>query len=108
MCQQIKQGYTLCPHVFCDLYIINCLSSHSGGCCEYKRMGIPDWAWGDTRMIDKCHFCMLEELDERDRRRGMRKLDLDLEGDCTHQHDNDCYDNSNDHSNDKAASQEKK
>jgi hypothetical protein len=104
MCQQVKQGYTLCPHVFCDLYIIKCLASHGGECCEYKRTDTPDWVWGDTRMIGKCHFCMLEELDERDRRRRMRKLDLDLEKDRTHQRNNDHDDNSNE----KAASPEKK
>jgi hypothetical protein len=99
MCLQIKQGFTLCPHVFCDLCILKCRRSRKGECCDFERTGIPDWIWGDTRMEGKCLFCELEESDQRDRRRRTRKLDLDYEDDRENEreaeHDNNYDENHN-------------
>jgi hypothetical protein len=81
MCLQIKMGYTLCSHVAYDLYILKCQPDNCEDPCDYKRMGIPDWVWSDTQEVGKCHFCMLEESDRREKRRRMNKLDLDREGD---------------------------
>jgi hypothetical protein len=85
----------LCPHVFCDLYILKCRQSHRGECCDFERTGIPNWRWGDTRMKGKCLFCELEESDQQDRRRRMRKLDLDRENEREAEHDNNYDDNQN-------------
>ena len=81
MCQQVKMGFTLCPHVAYDLYLISCPLSVEEKPCAFKRTNIPDIIWLETREVGKCHFCMLEEQDKMDRKRrrrdALRRMDWD-------------------------------
>jgi hypothetical protein len=44
---------------------------------------MPDLAWLETKEIGKCHFCMLQEQDEIERRwrrkQILKRLDLDAD-----------------------------
>lgn len=85
-------GYTLCPHVAYDLYIL-----HYSQPCRYKLTrqtsltntyhapkkppiacsdvanSAPDWAWSDTREVGKCHFCVMEEGDKKERKKRAKE-----------------------------------
>jgi hypothetical protein len=45
-----------------------CRLASSNEPCDFTRTGMPDFAWLETKETGKCHFCMLEEQDEMDRR----------------------------------------
>jgi hypothetical protein len=82
MCIQYKRGWTQCPHVEADLYIIVCSSQRSGEPCKYSLTGMPEWDWIGTRVNGKCRFCEMEEYDSKEnKRRDKRALrTVDLEG----------------------------
>jgi len=73
-------GFTDCPHVAYDLYILPCAYVATKGRCTFKTTGIPDNVWLETREMGKCHFCMLEEQDRKDkikrRKEAFRRMDL--------------------------------
>jgi hypothetical protein len=74
MCQQVKMGYTLCPHVACDLYVLPCIQGDDQVLCMYKTTGdLNEYVWLETREIGKCLFCMLEESDKKEKRKKKRR-----------------------------------
>lgn len=73
MCQQIKMRFVDCSHIACDLYIIHCDDVKRGLSCTYQTTGIPDWRWSDTQEMGKCHFCTMEDKDQKKKRRRVRK-----------------------------------
>jgi hypothetical protein len=81
MCQQLKMGYTDCPHVACDLQILKCSLAIKKRSCTFKRTNIPDIVWLETQEVGKCHFCILEggdkKLEKERAKRALRSLDLE-------------------------------
>jgi hypothetical protein len=81
MCIQYKRGWTHCPHVESDLYIIACSSQYLGEPCIFTITSNPVWAWVGTRVDGKCLFCNMEDFDAREkkrrRKRPLSKVDLD-------------------------------
>lgn len=73
-------GFTLCPHVARDCYIVDCNPEKPWALCKFKITGIPEVMWLGTREEGKCLFCEFEETDtkekERKKRWVMSKLDL--------------------------------
>jgi hypothetical protein len=62
---------------------MSCHLASSNEECDFTRTGMPDLAWFETKEIGKCHFCMLQEQDEMERRwrrkQILKRLDLDAE-----------------------------
>jgi hypothetical protein len=81
MCIQYKRGWTQCPHVEADLYIITCSSQHLGEPCKYSLTGTPEWDWIGTRVNGKCWLCEMEEYDSKEknrrRKRALRRVDFE-------------------------------
>ena len=73
-------GFTDCPHVAYDLYILPCPNATAKEPCSFKITGVPDHVWLETREMGICHFCMLEEQDSKDkikrRKEAFRRMDL--------------------------------
>ena len=73
-------GFTDCEHVTCDLYIIPCPAATANKPSTFKLTGLPDTVWLETSEEGKCHFCMLEYLDAKNkikrRKAAHRRMDL--------------------------------
>jgi hypothetical protein len=75
MCQQVKMQFTDCPHVARDLDIIPYANLTT---CRFKTTQTPDYVWHKQREPGKCHFCILEDEDKKEKRKRRAAWNTDL------------------------------